>query len=430
MSTANQARIELAASPPCEAFRPRFIAKSGSRDGASARDSASDEAGGRSAIIAFILAAALVGFATNLSMHLLNLRMQHLGISGFWIGVSVAVQALGIILAAPVTKHVISRVGVRHTILLGALLSSTALLAFNLATGFLAWSLMRFIFATGLALLFTASESLIISRANAANRGRVVGWYATALATGTTAGPLLVTVVGIHGAAPLVWGALLFWLATAPILACLKRGEELSPVVRSSTLATLRFVPIAFVSAFVFGVVDNGGLAMLSVYSVLVGYDYTSAVVLAVFATVGAIVLQIPLGYSANTRDPRLLLLMCGLVSLCLLALLPNIMSIKPLAFATAFGLGGFLEGLYTLGLICIAKYYRGFGISSANGCFVSMCGFGELIGPLATGASMEYLGAQGFVLGLSVILAVYVILVVSVKQTAQLLATRARQPV
>jgi len=55
------------------------------------------------------------------------------------------------------------------------------------------------------------------------------------------------------------------------------------------------------------------------------------------------------------------------------------------------------------------------------------MCGFGELIGPLATGASMEYLGAQGFVFGLSVILAVYVILVVSVKQTAQLLAARAR---
>jgi predicted MFS family arabinose efflux permease len=426
MSAANQARIELASSPPCEAFRPRFIAAGGPHIGA--RPSASDKAGSRSApIVAFILAAALVGFATNLSMHLLNLRMQHLGISGFWIGVSVAVQALGIIVAAPLTKHIISVCGIRQTILIAALLSSTALLAFNFLTNLFLWGLMRFLFATGLALLFTASESLIISRANAANRGRVVGWYATALATGTTAGPLLVTVVGIHGSAPLLWGALLFWLATAPILACLKQGEELAPVVRSSTFATIRFAPIAFVSAFVFGVVDNGGMAMLSIYSVLVGYDYASAVVLAVFATVGAIVLQIPLGYSANRRDPRILLILCGFTALCLISLLPNIMSVKPLAFGVAFGLGGFLEGLYTLGLICIAKYYRGFGISSANGCFVSMCGFGELIGPLATGASMEYFGAQGFVLGLTIILAVYVILVVSIGQPAQAQFARTR---
>ena len=55
-----------------------------------------------------------------------------------------------------------------------------------------------------------------------------------------------------------------------------------------------------------------------------------------------------------------------------LLALLPNAMNFRPIAFGVAFGLGGLLEGLYTLGLICIAKYYRGLGISSANGRVVA----------------------------------------------------------
>ena len=50
----------------------------------------------------------------------------------------------------------------------------------------------------------------------------------------------------------------------------------------------------------------------ISVYSVLTGYDYTSAVTLAAFATVGAIVLQIPLGYFAGNRDPRIILLFTG----------------------------------------------------------------------------------------------------------------------
>jgi hypothetical protein len=423
MSAANQIRIELASSPPCEAFRPRFVPPAAST--AVGEETRVDERS--TSVVPFILAAALVGFATNLSMHLLNLRMQFIGVSGWWIGVSVAVQALGIILVAPVTKHVIATYGIRRTILVGTALSSISLIGFHATSDVVGASAMRFVFAAGLALLFTASESLIISRADASNRGRVVGWYATALATGTTAGPLLVTVVGIHGAAPLLWGALFFWVATAPILAFLKRGEELAPVVRNSTFATIRFAPVAFASAFVFGVADNGGMAMLSVYSVLVGYDYAGAVTLAVFATVGAIMLQIPLGTAATKHDPRVLLLFCGIISMCLLALLPAAMGARPIAFTVAFGLGGFLEGLYTLGLICIAKYYRGFGISAANGCFVSICGLGELVGPLATGASMEYFGASGFVLGLTVTLALYIVLVVSVKDTPKAGSARSR---
>jgi hypothetical protein len=37
----------------------------------------------------------------------------------------------------------------------------------------------------------------------------------------------------------------------------------------------------------------------------------------------------------------------------------------------------------------------------------------------LATGMSMDYLGSQGFVLGLTITLAIYIVLVVSVRQTA-----------
>src|SRR5262245_44065150 len=247
MSAANPIRIELTASPPCEAFRPRYVSKTGAAGELRADPAAVPEQRRRTAsIVGFILAAALVGFATNLSMHLLNLRMQHFGSSGFEIGFSVAIQAFGIMIAAPMTKHVIAYYGIRRTLLIGSVICSVSLLVFGFITDILIWNTMRFTFAVGLALLFTASESLIISRADSTNRARVVGWYATALATGTTAGPLLVTVTGIHGLAPLLWGALFFWMATTPIVACLQPGEELAPVVRKSTFSTLRFAPIAF----------------------------------------------------------------------------------------------------------------------------------------------------------------------------------------
>src|SRR5436305_14738505 len=149
MSAANQIRIELASSPPCEAFRPRFV-----RPAASTAVGEETRAGERStSVVPFILAAALVGFATNLSMHLLNLRMQFIGVSGWWIGVSVAVQALGIILVAPVTKHVIATYGIRRTILVGTALSSISLIGFHATSDVVGASAMRFVFAAGLALL-------------------------------------------------------------------------------------------------------------------------------------------------------------------------------------------------------------------------------------------------------------------------------------
>ena len=422
MTTANLARIELASSPPCEQFRSRFPTRPQPQQ-ASAIPSAAVPAAvqsDRSSVVAFIAAAALVGFATNLSMHLLNLRMQHLGLSEFAIGASVAIQALGIVVAAPFTKHVIARCGVRHTLIIGALVCAATLTAFGFIHQLFIWDGMRFVFAAGLALLFTSSESLVISRAGATNRGRLVGWYATALASGTTAGPLLIALIGVQGLTPLLWSALIFGAATMPMIAFLKPGEQLAPVVRKSTFATLRFAPVVFISAFVFGALDNGGMAMLSVYSVLTGYDYVSAVTIAVFATIGGIVLQIPLGIMASRGEPRMILLFSGLGLMNLLTLLPNVMAVKPAAFAVSFFFGGLLEGLYTVSLICLTKYYRGIGISSANGCFVAMCGLGELLGPLETGTSMNYFGAGGFVVGLTTTLAIYcILLVVGTKSVA-----------
>lgn len=416
MTTANLARVELASSPPCEQFRTRFPARPQPERTAATPSAAAPAAAqsDTSSIVAFISAAALVGFATNLSMHLLNLRMQRLGLSEFAIGVSVAIQALGIVVAAPFTKHVIARCGVRQTLIIGALVCAVTLTAFGFIHRLYVWNGMRFAFAAGLALLFTSSESLVISRAGATNRGRLVGWYVSALAVGTSAGPLLIAVIGVQGLMPLLWSAFIFGAATTPMVAFLKPGEQLAPVVRKSTFATLRVAPLIFLSAFVYGVLDNGGMSMLSVYSVLTGYDYSSAVTIAVFAEIGSILLQFPLGLIASRGEPRMILLFSGLGLMNLLTLLPNVMAVKPAAFTVTFLFGGLLEGLYTVSLICLTKYYRGIGISAANGCFVAMCGLGELLGPLTTGTSMNYLGPSGFVVGLTTTLAIYCILLVA----------------
>jgi MFS family permease len=333
---------------------------------------------------------------------------------------SVAAQALGIILVAPLAKHVISALGIRMTFVAGAFVASTALVSFNFLSEPSALTALRLIFATGIALLFVVSESLVITRTDSNNRGRVIGWYATGLAIGTTGGPVFIALTGVEGLTPLLWGAGFFWLTVVPALLYVQSGQQLTPVMRNSTFAAIRIVPIAFITAFVFGVADNGGLSMLSVYGTLNGYDYSQAAMLAAIATTGGIALQLPLGYLANKGEPRMVLLMCGVGAIFLLTLLPNIMGVHGVALVIAFVLGGLLEGFYTVGLICIAKQCRNIGIASANGCFISFCGFGEFVGPLTTGTSIEYLGSRGFVVGLTVMLAFYIVMIVCVKQRAE----------
>lgn len=423
MSSANRKRIEIAASPPCAEFRPRVNAKA--RDSSRPESREGDRGGGLTSIVVFILTAVLVAFATNLSMHLVNLRMQSLGISEFYIGVSVATQALGIVLVAPFAKHVISALGIRRTFILGALISSTTLIAFNLAVLPFALAILRLVFATGLALLFVVSESLVITRTSADNRGKVIGWYATGLAVGTTAGPAFITLTGVSGAEPLAWSAAFFWLAATPILAYVRPSQELAPVVRNSSFAAIRLVPIAFVTAFVFGIVDNGGLSMLSVYSTMNGYDFGNAAILASAAMMGGIALQIPLGIAANKSQPRTVLLLCGVGAILLLAVLPKAMHTQTVALSVSFLLGGLLEGFYTVGLICIARQCRTIGISSANGCFISFCGFGEFVGPLTTGTGIQFLGSEGFVVVLTALLACYILMIGSLREAREPMRAR-----
>jgi len=44
------------------------------------------------------------------------------------------------------------------------------------------------------------------------------------------------------------------------------------------------------------------------------------------------------------------------------------------------------------------------------NACFISVCSLGEVAGPVATGISMQYLGANGLVLTLLAVFTIYVL--------------------
>jgi len=237
-----------------------------------------------------IAASALIAFATNFSTHLLNLRMFSLGASQVEIGTSAAIQALGIMAAAPSVRWFTTRLGLKTTFVCATALTCATLLTCYFAEGFVEIATMRALFAVGLGLLFTLSETLVIGHTTPETRGKVVGIYATSLAVGTAAGPAFVALTGVNTVTPFLCGLVLFMLPLVPAVAWLENGGPAAATVRESSFRALRLVPLAFMTAFVFGVVDNGGLSMLSVYTAMSGFSYSQSANIAAAAMVGGIV--------------------------------------------------------------------------------------------------------------------------------------------
>ncbi len=354
-----------------------------------------------------IVAASFVGLIATFSMHLVNLRMHHLGISSALISYSVAIQALTICVAALAGKRLIARAGLRGTLPASSILCSIALTATYFTADLYLINALRIAFAIGLTFLVIASEYLVTARCNEDNRGNVVAWYTTALGAGTIIGPFLVGIMGIDVSVPFLIGTTMLLVGAAALRICLREDEGISDRT-TRPFAAIRFMPAVFLAAFVFGIADNGGLSLLPIYGESNGYDTPSAANLAVFAAIGATVLQFPIGWIAAKRDPGSVLLGIGLCTLGLLAVLPFVIGDKFMAYVVAAGLGAMFEGLYTVALIRISRERRVQSLSALNACFISVCSLGEVAGPLATGVAMEFLGAHGLVLALSVVFALY----------------------
>src|SRR5262249_13197507 len=165
-----------------------------------------------------VAAAAFVGLIATFSMHLVNLRMQNIGISASLISWSVAVQALAICLTALAATPLVARTGLRYTMPASSLLCGAALVAIFYSSDIYVINGLRALFAIGLTFLVVASEYLVTARCEEGNRGSVIAWYTTAIGTGTIIGPFLVSVVGIDGSGSFFLGAamLLFGAARLP----------------------------------------------------------------------------------------------------------------------------------------------------------------------------------------------------------------------
>ena len=234
----------------------------------------------KASLTAAVSLAAAVGVGLSLTIPLLSLEMERMGLSGGWIGANTAVAGVASLLVVPFVPRLASRFGVLPLLWASVGLVVASILGFRLLYSFAWWFPLRFAFSSALGVLFVLSEYWINTAAPPARRGFVMGIYATVLALGFAAGPGILSLVGTSGWPPYLVGAGLFALAALPLL--LARG--LSPEVGHGTGRTvasfLVAAPAATLAALVFGALETGAFALLPVYALRIGFEAENAAVL------------------------------------------------------------------------------------------------------------------------------------------------------
>ncbi len=364
-------------------------------------------------IAAAILLITLVGLSLSLFIPLLSIAMERMGISGVMSGLNTAAAGVGTLAMVPFVPRLARVFGLERIIFIALGVAAATGLAFHLLP-FWAWYPLRFLFGASIGTLFVVSEYWITTSAPPAKRGMVMGVYATMLSIGFAAGPLVMHVTGTSGLPPYLAGAGFCACAALPLLAARGKVPAITGESRGPISRYMWAVPTATFAGLTFGAVETGSFALFPVYGIRNGMSEATSALLISIVTAGNIISQIPLGWLADQADRRKVLLLCALVGVAGAAAMPWALFDTRIFYTVLFIWGGFVGGLYTVGLAHLSTRYRDAELANANAAFVMLYSIGLILGPPVVGLGIDGLGVHGFAAALAGILAAYAALVLA----------------
>ena len=157
-----------------------------------------------------------------------------------------------------------------------------------------------------------------------------------------------------------------------------------------------RSAPRLFLVVGLFGLFEATLIALLPVWSVREGMtnDIAAATLTAFY--IGAVVLQVPIGWLSDRLPRRVTLRLCAIVGLvgALALALPKLplLVLLPLLFMW----GGIASGIYPVALGIAGDQFHGPDLVRVNAGMISAYGAGGLVGPALGGVAIEWNGAIG----------------------------------
>ncbi|WP_421994665.1 MFS transporter [Reyranella sp.] len=340
---------------------------------------------------AVIATAMVFGLTYSLAAALIALDLAEQGLGEAAIGANAAMQAVGVLAMAFALPRLTAFLGIRRAVV-GSLLSAAILLLAFPALPFLwLWFALRILLGAASEVLFVLSETWLNALTAEETRARAMGAYTTALSLGFALGPLILSAVGSDGMLPYAVGA-----ALAAVAACFVvwPGIEAPPFERPAVgnpLQAVRLAPVAMAATALTAGVETAGLSFLALYAMATGWPEAEATQLISCMMIGAIVLQLPIGWLGDKVDRRRLIVALAALSSLGALIWPFALEAAPwILFVVLFVWGGAFVGIYTIILSIVGSRFSGDALVGIYAGMGLTWGAGALAGPLLAGLAMH----------------------------------------
>lgn len=352
------------------------------------------------------------GIGMGLSLPLLSIILERNGVSGVMNGANAAFGAFAMLVFTPFIPALAARIGTVRFLIVCYLIAAVSLLGFRATNDLALWFVLRFTLNCALQGLFLVSEVWINQIATDAVRGRLVAIYASLISAGFALGPIIIQFLGTTGWEPFIAGSVMIMTAMIPLIIA---RRIVPPVEHAGARAMFGFVlrsPSAAAAGLAYGAIEICLASFLTVYAVRLGSAEASATLLITAWGLGNMILQPPIGWLADKIDRRHVMLICGAVALAGAALLPATGGAGWPALILVFVWGGFIAGLYTVGLAHLGSNFKGSDLAAANAAFSILYAIGTFVGPGFGGIGIDLWNPHGLAVVVGLISAAFLAVV------------------
>jgi MFS family permease len=357
------------------------------------------------------------GFSQGMLLPLISSIFERDGVSSALNGLNATGLYIGTLLVSPFMEAPLRRFGYKPIIVGGGLLVFVSLLLFPLWKSIVFWYILRLLIGIGDHALHFSTQTWITSFSPQQRLGRNIAIYGLSFGVGFAAGPLFVPLVDIFEGLPFIVSGI-FCMAAWSLVFKLKndfpdvmKGKAAEGKVFVRFKSTIAVAWLALLGPFGYGFLESSLNAMYPVYALRNGAGLSAlSMTLAAFS-IGGIVAQLPLGLLSDKigRRPVLLIALAGGTVSFFIA---NLVETSTLAVMAMFFIAGlFVGSIFSLGISYMSDLTPKELLPTGNLLCGMFFGIGSLTGPFLGGLFLEFEANFGFLLLITVFLAVIFVL-------------------
>lgn len=342
------------------------------------------------AMASIIGTAMTFGLTYGLSAPLLALSLAQHGFGQSFIGANAAMHAVGVLAIAPLLPGLAWRSGPKLPIAAALLIAAATLALFPVMPSIWLWFPLRIALGAAAETLFVMSETWLNQLSEEATRARTMAIYTAALSLGFALGPVILIVVGTEGLVPYLLGSGIALVALLSIAMPWVRTPVFERPAHSNPLRYLALAPVAIGATLVNAALETAGMSFLPLYAMQSGWAERPATLLLSVLLLGAILLQLPIGWLGDRMDRGKLVIGLALASTVGALIWPFVLHTPFLAYPLLFVWGGLFVGIYTIMMAVVGSRFQGGDLVSIYAVMSVAWGLGAFFGPGAAGVAMD----------------------------------------